>query len=161
MAPHKTECQHPLTPNASVIQLAKLSGFSPIIATCSQQHEEYVKSLGATHVIDRKTDLTSLSATVASITSEAIEFIYDSVAVADTQKAAYDLVAPGGTLLLTLHSVLENADKGNKHVNWVYGSPHPPAQREMGSKMCLALSGYLADGSIKVCDQPFSLGEEC
>jgi NADPH:quinone reductase-like Zn-dependent oxidoreductase len=35
------------------IQLAKLSGFSPIITTSSKKHTDFLKSLGATHVVDR------------------------------------------------------------------------------------------------------------
>ena len=37
----------------SAIQLAKLSGFSPIIVTASLHHAEHLEALGATHVIDR------------------------------------------------------------------------------------------------------------
>ena len=37
-----------------VIQLARLSGFSPIIVTASLSNEEYLKGLGATHVINYK-----------------------------------------------------------------------------------------------------------
>ncbi|MDG3085351.1 zinc-binding dehydrogenase [Vibrio hannami] len=40
------------------IQLAKLAGVETIITTCSTKNHEYVKSLGATHVIDyRDTDV--------------------------------------------------------------------------------------------------------
>ncbi|KAG6811821.1 hypothetical protein H0H92_005680 [Tricholoma furcatifolium] len=37
----------------NVLQLAKLSGFSPIVTTASLSNAKYLKSLGATHVIDR------------------------------------------------------------------------------------------------------------
>ncbi|KAG6372052.1 chaperonin 10-like protein [Boletus reticuloceps] len=36
------------------IQLAKLSGFSPIITTASLHNEDLLLSLGATHILDRK-----------------------------------------------------------------------------------------------------------
>ena len=45
---------------SSVIQLAKLSGFSPIITTSSLAHADYLKSLGATYVLDRNAPLTSI-----------------------------------------------------------------------------------------------------
>ncbi|KAJ3539683.1 hypothetical protein NMY22_g4628 [Coprinellus aureogranulatus] len=37
-----------------VLQMAKLSGFSYIVTTASPHNAEYVRSLGATHVLDRK-----------------------------------------------------------------------------------------------------------
>ena len=53
----------------AVIQLAKLSGFSPIITTASLKNTDFLKSLGATHVIDRNADLPS---SVKAITSDSI-----------------------------------------------------------------------------------------
>ncbi|HEV7737525.1 MAG TPA: hypothetical protein VGO47_09170, partial [Chlamydiales bacterium] len=50
LAPAKSYAIHV----SSAIQLAKLSGFSPIATTASTHHTDYLKSLGATHVIDRK-----------------------------------------------------------------------------------------------------------
>ncbi|KAF8510033.1 hypothetical protein JB92DRAFT_2728841 [Gautieria morchelliformis] len=38
------------------IQLARLSGFSPIVVTASLHNSDLAKSLGATHLIDRKMD---------------------------------------------------------------------------------------------------------
>ncbi|EPQ55918.1 GroES-like protein [Gloeophyllum trabeum ATCC 11539] len=86
----------------SAIQFARLSGFSPIIVTASSRNESIVKSLGATHVIDKNLSGDSLRTAVSSITSTPIEIIYDEVSLRDTQQAAYDLLALGGTLALTL-----------------------------------------------------------
>ena len=47
-----TKCSSPIRHPA--IQFARLSGFSTIIATASPQNTTLLKSLGATHVIDRK-----------------------------------------------------------------------------------------------------------
>ena len=58
------------------IQLAKLSGFSPIIVTASQRNADYCKKAGATHIIDyRETPYSQLSEAVAKITTEPIEVV--------------------------------------------------------------------------------------
>ena len=83
--------------NYPAIQLAKLSGFSPIISTASLKHAEYIKSLGATHVIDRTVSASALASEINSITQNApIKYIVDSISAPDTQQTAYDLLAPGG-----------------------------------------------------------------
>ena len=53
-----------------MIQFAKLSGFSPIITTASKHNETYLKSLGATHVIDRSIPLSELPQAVKAITDK-------------------------------------------------------------------------------------------
>ncbi|KAF8804120.1 hypothetical protein BYT27DRAFT_7243878 [Phlegmacium glaucopus] len=76
--------------NIDSIQLVKLSGFSPIITTASLKHAEFLKSLGATHVIDRNVSASSVATEVSSITKDApIKYAVDSISLADTQQAAY------------------------------------------------------------------------
>ncbi|CCO30218.1 Protein TOXD [Rhizoctonia solani AG-1 IB] len=36
------------------VQLARIAGFSPIVTTASVKHEDFLKSLGATHIFDRE-----------------------------------------------------------------------------------------------------------
>lgn len=136
----------------TAVQLAKLSGFSPIIATASPQHTAHLKSLGATHVIDRHLDLATLSNEIKKITSAPIQIVYDSVSLPDTQKAAYDLLAPGGTLVLTLTSSLGDTEGDGKRVVYTYGSPHTPLNREVFLGLYPVLTTYLAEGLIKVYD---------
>ncbi|KAF8972287.1 chaperonin 10-like protein [Flammula alnicola] len=76
------------------IQLAKLSGFSPIITTASQKHADFLKSLGASHVLDRSLPAASL-------------YVYDSISSEDTQRVGLDLLSPGGQLTLVLPSVVK------------------------------------------------------
>ena len=54
--------------NYLAVQLAKLSGFLPIITTASLKHAESLKCLGATHVIDRNICYSALASEIASIT---------------------------------------------------------------------------------------------
>ncbi|EIM90574.1 GroES-like protein [Stereum hirsutum FP-91666 SS1] len=92
------------------IQLAKLSGFNPIITTASAHNEAYCKSAGATHVIDyRTTPYSSLSSVVSSILLDTfgdahkpIKTIFDTVSIAETNIACWSILASGGTLIITL-----------------------------------------------------------
>ncbi|KAG6901433.1 hypothetical protein C0995_012063 [Termitomyces sp. Mi166 len=85
------------------IQLAKFSGFSPIIATAAVKHTRHLKSLGATHVLDRTAPLSSLASAVKGITSAPIEIVYDAISSADTQKTGYNILAPNGSMVVVLN----------------------------------------------------------
>ena len=66
------------------LQLAKLSGFSPIITTASLKHVETLKSLGATHVIDRNVSGSALASEISVITQNApIKYVVDSISLAN------------------------------------------------------------------------------
>ena len=83
----------------AAIQMAKLQGFSPIITTSSLKHEEWLKSLGATHVLDRRLAPEAILAELQKITGGApIEYVYDAISLPDTEPLAYDALAPGGAL---------------------------------------------------------------
>ena len=76
------------------LQLARLSGFSPIIATASLRNTDLVKSLGATHIIDRgEVSLADLPAAVAKITSQCIKMVYSAVIIPEAQEAGYACLA--------------------------------------------------------------------
>jgi NADPH:quinone reductase-like Zn-dependent oxidoreductase len=132
----------------SVLQLAKLSGFSPIITTASSHNASYVKSLGATHVIDRTTPLASA---MASITSEPVGIVYDAISEEDTQSIAYDVLAPGGALIIVSPlTVKEEKIEKSKHVALVLGTVHDPNQRALGVSMYQNLTVLLESGEVKV-----------
>ncbi|KAF8972281.1 chaperonin 10-like protein [Flammula alnicola] len=91
-----------------VIQLAKLSGFSPVITTASSKNLDLLQSLGATHVFDRNLPTASLVAEIAKVTNgKPINFIYDAIALKGTQQTALDILAPGGSLALVMPPVVE------------------------------------------------------
>ncbi|KIJ54500.1 hypothetical protein M422DRAFT_240567 [Sphaerobolus stellatus SS14] len=104
-----------------VIRSARLSGFSSIIATASLHNADFLKSLGATHVIDRKADI---AAEIKKILPEPPNLIYDAISTEDIQEVTWKVLAPGGTLLLALfaHDTLKNSigTDGKKFFN-VYG----------------------------------------
>ncbi|KIP06232.1 hypothetical protein PHLGIDRAFT_24661 [Phlebiopsis gigantea 11061_1 CR5-6] len=133
-----------------VIQLAKLSGFSPIIVTASKQHEEYLRSLGATHIIDRTIPLSSLPDEAAKITEAPLHIVYDAVSEADTQNTAYDLAAPGGKVVVVLPPQIDSAKlTGEKVIVQVVGNVQIPAQRAFGAILYKHLGSLLEAGDIK------------
>ena len=138
----------------AAIQVARLSKFSPILATASPHNATLLKSLGATHVLDRALSPAALAAEVASITGGApVEVVYDAVAHADTQALGFGLLAPGGALLTTVPTnipadVLE-AGAGKRVVN-VFGSMHHAENRAFGVEVYGRLEELLRTGAIVV-----------
>ncbi|GJE89859.1 zinc-binding alcohol dehydrogenase family protein [Phanerochaete sordida] len=129
------------------IQLAKLGGFSPIITTCSVHNAAYVQTLGATHAVERGT---ALASTVQGITSKPIKYAFDTVSLPDTQNAAYEVLAPGGTLVIDLPDAVDSTRRTpDKEVGMIFGSPWLPAQREVGKALYANLTALLEAGEIK------------
>ena len=131
-----------------MIQFSKLSGFSPIITTASKGNEAYLKSLGATHVIDRNV---ALSSAVKEITSEPIKFICDAVSLEDTQLAAYETLAPGGVLILVFPLALDKSKLSNeKVVTMVVSDYGSEGKRKVAVALFNNLPALLEAGEIKV-----------
>lgn len=111
----------------TVIQLARVSGFSPIIAIASRIHEEYLKSLGATHVINRHGERDDLKKAITGTTTAPIEIAYDAVSFPETQQVAFEILAPNGI-----------------------GSPHHSANNTLCQGLWSVLEDWLHRGVIKV-----------
>ena len=150
-----------MTPHSSIkrelifriaIQLAKLSGFSPIITTASAQHVTYLKSFGATHVLDREAvPLSSLAIEIQKITPQPVKIVYYSISDAETQNAAYKILAPGGQLILVWPFCVDEVNRtSDKEVVEVFGSVHTPQNRAAGIALYKNLTALLRDGDIKV-----------
>ncbi|VDC07632.1 unnamed protein product [Peniophora sp. CBMAI 1063] len=138
------------------IQLAKLSGFSTIISTASKRNEAYVKSAGATHVIDyHDIPYAELSAAVKKITGDApIKYVYDAVSTADTQKAGWDLVSSGGVLVVVLPPSPDvgkpgQEDEAGRRLVWVASVLGDPYNAEFGDGLYAVLTDLLEKGEIK------------
>ncbi|KIK44781.1 hypothetical protein CY34DRAFT_599256 [Suillus luteus UH-Slu-Lm8-n1] len=130
------------------IQLARLSGFSPIITTASSHNTKLLSSLGATHVLSRKLSTTSLKDAIANITSTPIMLAFDAVSLPDTQQTAHDIVATGGMIITVTTPRVENKHE-DKVVQQVFGFFHLPPNRELGKSFMPVLTQWLADGIIK------------
>ncbi|KAG1883485.1 chaperonin 10-like protein [Suillus subluteus] len=132
-----------------VIQLAKLSGFSPIITTASLKHTEHLKSLGANHVIDRYLPVQALNKAVMRITGSRIHIMYDSISTAETQEAAWSLLAPGGKLVVTQPSLINRDGYDSRQVIPVDGSPQSDENWETGKRLWAHLERWVEDGHIQ------------
>jgi NADPH:quinone reductase-like Zn-dependent oxidoreductase len=137
------------------LQLAKLSGFNPIITTASIRNEDYCRAAGATHVIDyRTTPYASIPATVKEIVKGPVNIIFDAISTHETQQADWEILEPNGSLVVVLPLAIDipAEPKDNRWTVFVYGGigvrdrDHP----EFGREMYAALPGLLADGLIKV-----------
>ncbi|KAL7278933.1 hypothetical protein ACG7TL_006764 [Trametes sanguinea] len=134
------------------IQMAKLSGFSPIIATASPHNEQLLLSLGATHVVDRSLSPAAIKLELPKLTGgNPIEFVYDAISYPETQALAYDALAPGGALLIVLDEAVPQELKkegDNKTIVHVFGNVHTPENREVGVELYKRLTEWLEKGIV-------------
>jgi NADPH:quinone reductase-like Zn-dependent oxidoreductase len=136
--------------NHPAIQLAKLSGFSPIISTASLKHAEHIKSLGATHVIDRSVSASALASEISSITQNGpIKYIIDSISAPETQQTAYDLLAPGGQAAV-FGPIAVNTTKEKDIFSIFGGIRHPNNIALLETFYHDNLERLLKEGAIKV-----------
>jgi NADPH:quinone reductase-like Zn-dependent oxidoreductase len=132
-----------------VIQLAKLSGFSTIIATASLKHTEYLKALGATDVLDRTFPLPNLSQKIVEIAKVPILRVFDAISLPATQELGLSLVAPGGLLALVLKPTLEASE--GKTIIWVSGVLRIPENIEILEDLFQTKAAELVgSGAIRV-----------
>ncbi|KAG1729836.1 chaperonin 10-like protein [Suillus paluster] len=131
------------------IQLARLSGFYPIITTASPSNEDLVRDYGATHFFDRHLSGDQLKAAISEVTDRPIKIVYDAVSLPETQSAGWGLLTTNGVLVLTLPaSVKEDAGKGRKAIQ-TFGNPHAPQNHELGSSCWAMVTKWLSEGTIQ------------
>jgi NADPH:quinone reductase-like Zn-dependent oxidoreductase len=133
------------------IQLAKLSGFNPIITTASTKHEEFLKSLGATHVLDRNESLSDLKASISKTTDQPAKVVVDTISSEETQTLGFNLLAPGGQLAIdnaAIDLIKEEGPKQNKSHVFIFANKQGFA--ELVQEMWTHVTGFLRDGDLKV-----------
>ncbi|KAG1851618.1 chaperonin 10-like protein [Suillus subalutaceus] len=131
------------------IQLARLSGFYPIITTASPSNEELVRKYGATHFFDRNLSGEELKAAISKITDSPIGIVYDAISLPETQSIGWELLANDGTLVLTLPaSVKEDEGKGRKVIQ-TFAGPHAPQNEELCSSSWAVVEKWLSEGTIQ------------
>jgi len=127
------------------IQFARLSGFSPIVTTASLHNADHLKSLGATHVIDRKADVV---AEARKILTTAPSVVYDSISEEATQQQAWKVLGSNGTLVLVLPASSNiTAGEDGKKIASIMGNVH--VQRDLGKSLYAHLTNLLGSGKIK------------
>ena len=133
------------------IQLAKLSGFGPIVTTASLRNVDWLRHIGATHVLDRGLAFDVLAKELEKIILEPLTVIYDAVSSPDTQNFAYDILAPGGALAVVRPvAIIEDKKIPEKRVNFVYANAFRPENQRLGKSLYSRLHDLLAEGAIKV-----------
>ncbi len=135
-------------PHDAAIQLLKFLGYSTIITYASARHADFLKSLGATHVIYRaEVPSANLPAAVKKI-SNSIKIVYDAIGDADSTTASVESVAEGGQVASVLPDVKVEAE--GKRVFGIYGNSHVPQNREFGKTLWKHLPKMVGDGVIVV-----------
>lgn len=139
--------------------MAKISGFSPIIATASENNFAQIKSVGATHPLSRNLSPAELSASITKIVNGIpIEVVYDAISIPDTQQLGWDILAKGGSLVIVLGDQINKgseAEAKEKHVANVAANVNLPQNIEFGLKLYGSISGWLESGAIQVCRSLF------
>ncbi|THH28937.1 hypothetical protein EUX98_g5253 [Antrodiella citrinella] len=130
----------------AVIQFAQLSGFSPIVTTASLSGADRLKSLGATHVIDRYADLPS---SLQVITATPFSLIYDAISSPETKETAHSILAEGGTLIIVEQPGVKEAVP-TKEVIAPWAGVNQSPNKEIGAELMANLSALLENGDIKV-----------
>ena len=130
--------------------------FRSIIATSSPKHASFLKSLGATHVLDRNLSPEAILSEITKITGGVpLRYAYDAVSDKTTQCMAYDALASGGGLV----SVFPNSEAlladrvregDGKRVVRPFSSLRLPANHALGLEVYNRMTGWLEDGTVVV-----------
>jgi len=130
------------------IQLAKFSGFSPVLTTASSKHTEALKEFGATHVLDRNLSAADLKAEIAKITQKPLTLVYDTISQESTQQTAIDVLAPGGHIAFVLPASVKATD--DKTINQAFAGLKAPHNVELLQTFYHdKVYGFLENGVIK------------
>ena len=148
----------PAAHRCTAIQLAHLSGFSPIITTANPNNTEWLKSLGATVVLNRSLSHDDLIEEVKKLTNGKLLHVYDAISSDETQKLGLDLLADGGKVAVVTPPVITSTD--TKTVIHVFGSVRAPYNIALLEPLYHDhLYGLVEQGFIKVrfCSGPREL----
>ena len=84
-----------------------------------------------------------------------ITYFYDAAASRESQKAGWDLLSPGGAIVVVLTPSPEigkpgQDDEQGRRTVWVYGGANDPDHQEFSAGMYAALTDMLRKGELKV-----------
>lgn len=137
------------------IQLARLSGFERIITNASSAHHDFLKSLGAHVVLDRKTS-TAVDFKKAS-GDLPLGYVYDSISSKETQSLGIEIAHASGQAQHIVIVQLADADavklgeskEPNIAIKQIIGLGSSPALRHLSEPYVRSLGGedgYIAKG---------------
>lgn len=137
------------------LQFAKLSGFGPIITTTSLHNADFVKSYGATHVIDRKLSSDRIVEEVKIIAGGPVDLAYDAISEPDTLALSAAVLPQGGQFVYVLPDKEELVSRlvSEKNLKAVFAIAVQSLEKNRGALVDLysKLPEYLEQGVIKVC----------
>ncbi|KAK7040257.1 hypothetical protein VNI00_009723 [Paramarasmius palmivorus] len=130
--------------------LKKVLDFTFVVAYASNSQAELLRTLGATHVIDRhQVSLGNLPNAFLEITSNARPpIVFDAFGAPEGQQAGYSLLADNGTLCTVNQEQVQNKVEG-KRAFGVVGSVHlTPEHRQFGLKWVKEVERLVSEGVI-------------
>ncbi|KAF8551223.1 hypothetical protein OG21DRAFT_304535 [Imleria badia] len=122
----------------------------------SDHHYCVLQSLGATHVLDRRLSKDALKERIVQICGGTpFYYAFDAISVEETQRVAYDSICPGGKFTEVFLQCLPRHDpaSGKKVLHaWRSFEVTTPGVgvREFGRRFMCELSGWLAEGKMKL-----------
>ncbi|KAI0822578.1 GroES-like protein [Trametes gibbosa] len=139
------------------IQFARIAGHNPIITTASLHNAPLLKSLGATHVLDRALSNEAILAELfAVVAGKPLAYVVVAMIDPETLRLGRDAVAPGGTIVTMApspqsgHIPEDVANPGNgKRIAYTTGSVSAPFTRDTCVEIFKHLTGWLENGDIK------------
>ncbi|KAI0351252.1 GroES-like protein [Trametes cingulata] len=132
------------------IQLARMSGFSPIVVTASLHNTELLKSLGATHVLDRTLPGETLGEQARQIAGGYFDIVYDAVSLSETLGVGYGATSPTGHFIVVLSNPIPGAEEGSqKKVHKAFSLINTAINRAVAQSLLSKLPQLLESGDIK------------
>jgi len=129
------------------VQLARLSGFKNILATCSPKNFDYVKSLGATHCFDYKA--TDVAQQIKTASQNKLSYVFDATGSVSAIIPA--LGENGGTIVTALsNSIPKELPANVKATGTFAGVIHNNVEgRELGKRLYQSVEAWLISKSFK------------
>ncbi|KAF5367668.1 hypothetical protein D9757_010970 [Collybiopsis confluens] len=131
------------------IQILRLLGYSKIITGASAQHTDFLKSLGATDVIDRgQVPTEKFAETARKMAGGPIKIVFNSVMDGGKSTAAcLDTLDEGGVVADVDPDSAGDVGNGKKR-SAIFGSSHTPENREFARKYWKVLPKLIQEGAI-------------
>ncbi|KAI0641975.1 GroES-like protein [Trametes meyenii] len=109
-------------------------------------------ALGATHVVDRTLPADTLRAEFLKLAGAPLAYVFDAVSDQGTQNLAYDVAAPGGTIVVVVPDsvdVAKKADGKNVRIEQAQAALGFPQNAAFGRVFAKELPKLLGDGFVK------------
>ncbi|KAJ7616058.1 chaperonin 10-like protein [Roridomyces roridus] len=140
---------------AGHLQLARLSGFSTIITTASLKHSDWLKSLGATHIIDRTLPDAAVVDAISAL-APGLSIVFDSISTPETSSLGVAVLVASKkhtqgkkTLLQVIGIPVVEAESEAIDVYMGWATSAWPQYNALSRELYPRVEELLVDGSIK------------